>query len=166
MAEIATRSGFDQDIDIRSVDIVQYIKEYVEIYANSTGSNSLQVVTLGGDLVFLRSVSVLNLSIVLDNFLSNSSKWGAEKVEFRFYIENGKLYLIISDDGYGMSDLFSQTPDEVFNLGVRDTPPEGFSGSGIGLYYSRTLLKEMGATVEFIGNGEWLSGASFRVEFK
>ncbi|MEK1974497.1 ATP-binding protein [Vibrio parahaemolyticus] len=166
MAEIATRSGFDQDIDIRSVDIVQYIKEYINIYANSTGSHSVKVNISGDELVFLRSISVLNLSIVLDNFLSNSTKWGAEIVDFKFSLDDGKLSIIISDDGYGMSSLFSQSPDEVFNLGVRDTPPQGFSGSGIGLYYSRTLLNEMGATVEFIGNGDILSGASFRIEFK
>lgn len=166
MAEIATRSGFDQDIDIRTVDIVQYIKEYIDIYANSSGDNSVKVIVSGDELAFLRSISVLNLSIVLDNFLSNATKWGAETVEFLFNLIDGKLNLIISDDGLGMSSLFAESPDEIFSLGVRDTPPQGFSGSGIGLYYSRTLLKEMGATVEFIGNGAGLSGASFRVEFK
>ncbi|EPO5777986.1 sensor histidine kinase [Vibrio harveyi] len=166
MAEIATRSGFDQDIDIRSIDVVQYIKEYVDIYASSVGSSSLDVSVINEDLSYIRSVSVLNLSIILDNFISNSTKWGAEKIKFSFNLEQGKLIILISDDGFGLSPLFSQSPNEIFDLGVRDTPPEGFSGSGIGLYYSKTLLSAMGASVEFIGNGTDLSGACFKVVFK
>ncbi len=32
MAEIAIRSDFDKEIDIRNINIVQYIKEYINIY--------------------------------------------------------------------------------------------------------------------------------------
>lgn len=73
---------------------------------------------------------------------------------------------MISDNGIGLSELFIDQPDEIFNLGVRDTPPEEISGSGIGLFYSRQLLEEMNAEIRFVNNNELLSGACFEVVFK
>ncbi|MFO6423921.1 sensor histidine kinase [Motilimonas sp. KMU-193] len=166
MAEIATRSGFDKEIDIRNVDIVQYVKEYLDIYSSSFGSHGLTVELIGGEIEFIRSVSVLSLSIILDNLLSNSSKWSARNVLVNFVVEDGALTVTISDDGTGLSELFQSNPDEIFSLGARDEPPEGVSGSGIGLHYSRGLLEEMNASIEFFGNGTYLSGACFKVLFR
>ncbi|MEZ9260524.1 ATP-binding protein [Vibrio splendidus] len=166
MAEIATRSGFDKDIDIRNVDIVQYVQEYLNIYCGSFGSYGLSIDLTGDNIEFVRSISVLNLSIVLDNILSNASKWSASNVMVDFVVEGGILALTVSDDGLGLSELFQSNTDEIFSLGARDEPPEGVSGSGIGLHYSRGLLEEMNASIEFVGNGTHLSGACFRVFFR
>lgn len=166
MAELATRSGFDKDIDIRSVDVVKYIVEYLDVFDNELGGNGLKVVVEGGTTVFYRSVSVLNLSIVLDNLLSNASKWSASIIRFHFEDFNGFLKLIISDNGVGLSNVFINHPDEIFSLGVRDRSPEGFEGSGIGLYYTRELLNRMNAEISFLYNNVELSGASFEVLFK
>lgn len=169
MAELATRSGFDKniDIDVRTVDVVQYIDEYVGIYEKSSDNNGLKTIVLGNNVSFTRSLSILNISIVLDNLLSNSSKWGATSIKFSFGTSNqGDLEVLISDNGYGLSDLFTNTPEEIFNLGVRDEPPEGFEGSGIGLFYSKEILNKMNADIEFIGNNIDLLGACFKVVFK
>jgi hypothetical protein len=163
MAELATRSGFDQDIDIRSVDVIQYIQEYIDIYKSVFSESELSFLLGETDKVFTRSISVLNLSIVLDNLLSNAEKWGANKVKFSFKIVNNSLEMFISDNGIGLSKLFSDEPEDIFKLGVRDVPPAEFEGSGIGLNYSRSLLSEMNGKISFIGNGIGLSGATFKV---
>ena len=56
--------------------------------------------------------------------------------------------------------------DKIFELGVGDTPPNGVGGSGIGLYFTRDLLKKMDATINFLGNNKILSGATFEIIFK
>ena len=163
MAELATRSGFDQDIDIRSVDVIQYIYEYVDIYKSVFSESNLDIEIENSSSKFIRSLSVLNLSIVLDNLLSNSEKWGADLVKFNFNVEKEKLEIYVSDNGSGLSDLFIESPDDIFLLGARDTPPEEFEGSGIGLNYSRTLISEMNGEISFIGNSMELSGATFKI---
>lgn len=165
MAELAIRSDFDKDIDIKNVNIPQYIYEYLEIYKETFGNNNIKF-THNNNCDFIRSLSVLNLSIILDNILSNSIKWGATHIEFSSSLVDEKLILLISDNGSGLSELFIDQPDEIFNLGVRDTPPEEISGSGIGLFYSRQLLEEMNAEIRFVNNNELLSGACFEVVFK
>lgn len=167
VAELATRSGYDRDIEVRSVDIEKYIFEYIEIYKNTFDQGDLEFDFIPSSSGFTRSISVLNLSIILDNLISNSIKWGALKIKCNFSsTENGSLNLLFSDDGIGLSDSLTEHSDSIFDLGVREEPPEGFEGSGIGLYYSKKLLSEMNAEIKFEGNGTDLKGATFKVVFK
>ncbi|MBW3733500.1 ATP-binding protein [Aeromonas dhakensis] len=166
LSEIVTRSGFDQEIDIRCVDIVQYIDEYIKIYEEPLSNGVLNIIFEDNNSFFQRSLSVLNLSIVIDNIFSNASKWGARNIIINCSIIDSRLIVVFSDDGYGLSNAFLDCPDEIFELGVREEPPEAVGGSGIGLYYSKQLLQEMNASIKFIGNGVILSGASFEVVFE
>ncbi len=165
MTELATRSGFDQDIDVRSVDVIQYIHEYVDIYKSVFSESNLSFQVESTNKTFIRSISVLNLSIVLDNMLSNSEKWGASIVKFSFMVVNTSLEILISDNGAGLSELFIEKPEGIFRLGARDVPQGEFEGSGIGLHYSRSLLNEMNGNITFVDNGMELSGATFKVDF-
>lgn len=166
MTEIATRSGFDKDIDIRNVNIVQYIKEYSVIYLQTLGNRNISIDITDNNIEYFKSVSVLNLSIVLDNLFSNAIKWNADRIAITYTEIDNRLNMVISDNGNGISNLFLENPERIFELGARDEPPTGVSGSGIGLFYSRELLKEMNASIEFIGNDIQLSGASFEVIFQ
>lgn len=166
MAELATRSGFDRDIEVRSIDIAQYIIEYIEIYKHTFGQHGVKFEFILNSSSMVRSISVLNLSIVIDNLISNSVKWGAQQVRCEFHVRNNLLELIFSDNGYGLSESFLEHADSIFDLGVRDEPPEDFGGSGIGLYFSRKLLSDLNAEISFIGNGVHLKGAAFKVVFK
>ncbi|MFC6095688.1 ATP-binding protein [Flavobacterium qiangtangense] len=165
MAEFVTRADLKEDIETKEVDIVKYIDEYIELYGD-TFSDKLKFnfVTNGAHLI--KNLSVLNMSIIIDNLLSNSVKWGANIIKLEFEkINNRQMVLYISDNGKGLSDKFEPDPKRIFELSVRDIPPTGLSGSGIGLYYTKNLLNEMGSEIEFIGNNISLSGATFKITF-
>ncbi|WP_288449377.1 sensor histidine kinase [uncultured Acinetobacter sp.] len=166
MAEIAIHSDFDKEIDIRNINIVQYIKEYIDIYDSTFESKKIKIKYDEQDIEYIRSISILNLSIVLDNLISNAIKWSAKNLYFKFSTENDYLKILISDDGLGLSNLFINSPESMFDLGSRDIPPEEISGSGIGLFYSKQLLNEMNAEIKFLDNNHILSGACFEVTFK
>lgn len=166
MTELATRSGFDSDIDVRNVDITRYIDEYLDIYKSTFGSNGLNISVGDVGQPFIKSISLLNFSVALDNLLSNSSKWGASEFNYSSSINGDELTILFSDNGEGLSDMFLDDPEQIFKLGVRDEPPEECGGSGIGLHYSRKLLTDMGAEITFVGNGICLKGATFKVVFK
>ncbi|MCE6003107.1 ATP-binding protein [Acinetobacter junii] len=166
MSELATRSGFDREMDSTKVDLVQYIKEYFEIYWENYSNSDTKCKFLNADFEYTKNISVLNLSIILDNFMSNSEKWGADIMQLNFSNQNGYLEILISDNGYGLSEIFLDNPLEIFNLGVRDESPSGHSGSGIGLHYAKKLLNDMDGEIEFIGNEVELSGACFKVILK
>lgn len=166
MAEFATRSDLKEDIEKRNIDVVGYILEYVKLYGETFADN-VEFVFEENSSQLTTSLSILNLSIVLDNLISNSIKWGATTIQFKFSkLSNNKLSLIISDDGKGLVEKHIKNPEKIFELTVRETAPNGFGGSGIGLYYTRNLLEKMNAEIKFIGNNVELSGASFQIIFK
>lgn len=165
MAEFATRADLKEDIEKREVDIVTYIEEYVTLYGE-TFSEKLKFTFSRNNARLSKSLSVLNMSIILDNLISNAVKWGADKIHFEFeQISDKKLFVFISDNGNGLSKRYLDYSEKIFELSVRDTPPTGLSGSGIGLYYTKNLLNEMNCDIDFVGNGTKLSGATFKIKF-
>src|SRR5690606_3979507 len=141
----------------RDVNVVQYIIEYINVYG-ANFSDGIEFTFKNTDLVIHKKISVLNLSIIFDNLINNSIKWGATDIEIDFNLRNNKqLDIYFSDNGLGLSNKFLKNPERIFELAVRDTPPTGLSGSGIGLYYTKQLLNEMNCDIDFVGNDIRLS---------
>ncbi|HEX8268477.1 MAG TPA: ATP-binding protein [Flavobacterium sp.] len=163
MAEFVTRADLKEDIEKKDIAVVTYIKEYLSLYGE-TFSDDLEITYSSSAANVTKNMSVLNLSIVVDNLINNAVKWGADKVHIDFEQVSAKQLLIyFSDNGEGLSPKFLQDPLKIFELSVRDIPPSGQSGSGIGLFYVESLLKEMNCKIEFVGNNWNLSGATFRI---
>ncbi len=167
MAQLATKAEIDSNIEDKITNIPIFIKEYL---ASEVESSSLPItLNFSGDQKgFSKKINVLNLSIVLDNLLSNSEKWGANNVDVDFKVTNKEIRVLFSDNGEGVSTKYLECSDALFELGVRDYPTNGITigGSGIGLYHARENLKLMNSTIKFAGNNIRLSGASFVLEFK
>lgn len=163
MAEFVTRADLKEDIEKKDVDIVKYIVEYLSLYRD-TFSENLTFSFSNSTEKLSKNLSVLNMSIILDNLVSNAIKWGANKIQIDFEKVNEKqLLILLSDNGSGLSDKFIGNSEKIFELSVRDIPPSGYSGSGIGLFYTKNLLNEMNCEIEFVGNSEVLSGATFKI---
>ena len=108
-----------------------------------------------------KKVSVLDLSIKLDNLISNSEKWKANMVLVEMSnLSNGDLKILFSDNGDDLAEKYLDHAVRLFDLGVTET-----EGSGIGLHTVRERLKGMNANVTFIGNGRKLKGATFQIIF-
>ncbi|SDH50290.1 ATP-binding protein [Mucilaginibacter gossypii] len=170
LAEIATRSNFTEDIESRTVDIVGYFDQYLSIYDEtySIGEDEkIEFLIQENGAHLIKSLSVLNLSIIIDNLISNSKKWDAKKMEFAFSNPNqNTLSLKVSDDGKGLVEKFLDDPERIFELGISATPPSTMGGSGIGLYFTRKLLADMDAQIHFVGNAKVFEGATFEIVFK
>ncbi|WKZ76163.1 MAG: ATP-binding protein [Vicingaceae bacterium] len=163
MAEFVTRADLKDDIEKKDIDVVKYIVEYLSLYGD-TYSESLKFSFSNNSEHLSKKLSVLNLSIILDNLISNSVKWDANKIQIDFEKVNDKQLLIFfSDNGKGLSEKFINNSEKIFELSVRDVPPSGYSGSGIGLFYTKNLLNEMNCDIEFLGNNKVLSGATFKI---
>lgn len=163
MAEFVTRADLKDDIEKKDIDVVKYIVEYLSLYGD-TFSEGLKFSFSNNSVYLSKKLSVLNLSIILDNLISNAVKWDANKIQIDFEKVNDKQLLIFfSDNGKGLSEKFINNSEKIFELSVRDVPPSGYSGSGIGLFYTKNLLNEMNCDIEFFGNNKVLSGATFKI---
>jgi signal transduction histidine kinase len=166
MTEFVTRSDFNQDIEKRNIDIVQFIDEYITIYKDNY-NQKFKFTIKKNNAKLIKNLSVLNLSIVIDNLISNSLKWNSNEIDIEFNnINNSNLSVLFSDNGDGLSQKLLGNPNIVFDLGVRENAPNGFGGSGIGLFYSRQLVEKMGGQINYKGNNIKLKGASFEIIFR
>jgi signal transduction histidine kinase len=166
LAEIATWADFKKDIDEIDVDIIEHFYKYIEVYKETYNSNDIIFEFVNYENKFVKRVSVLNLSIVIDNLFTNAIRWKAKNIKIIFNIENSStLTILVSDSGLGLSEKYLKIPEKIFELGVGDTPPNSIGGSGIGLYYSRKLLNSMNADIKFVGNNKILKGATFEIVF-
>lgn len=160
-SEIVTRANFKADKTDQIIDIVAYINQYVGIYADIYERSILGFEVISNGATFVKKVSVLDISVVMDDLISNAEKAMASKVVVT--MENpspDSLVVWVTDNGKGVLPQFVDSPDKMFELGVTTT-----NGSGIGLHTVKEGLKQIGAKIEFVGNGVGLKGACFKITF-
>ena len=161
ISKIITRSNFNSDKNEQIVDIAKYITQYIAIYADIYEKANLEF-QIQSDASLIKKVSVLDISVILDDLISNSQKADASIV--RIEVSNPtieSLRILFSDNGNGVPEKFLDNPEKIFELGITTT-----DGSGIGLNSVRTALKAIKGSIEFTGNGKKLKGASFEILIK
>ena len=141
------------------VDIQTFTEEYLANYKKSFKVQYHSTLTEPLE----KKISILDLSIVLDNLKSNSEKAGATELRLDFS-RNGRTYVVdFTDNGVGV-DLNVFTPDNIFEEGVTNRR----GGSGIGLSTIKERMREnLNGDIAFLGNGlHFKTGATFRLTFE
>ncbi len=134
------------------------MKEYLERIPSLPTRLRFQFQNAG--VSFVTSFRPLEVSIMLDNFISNAKKAGATVITLRFELRNKGLQLYVGDNGKGVS---KSTEKFLFTRGFTTT-----TGSGIGLHHIRTIVESMGGSIRFVGNNftGLGKGACFEVSLK
>lgn len=158
LSKLITKADLSLLSESKNIDIQGFVREYL---SNFTDSFKIQYHT---DMVepLEKKISVLDLSIILDNLISNSKKANATELRLDF-AQNRRAYIVdFTDNGDGVDlDLF--TPQSIFEEGITNRR----GGSGIGLSTIKDRMnKELNGTIEFLGNGLYFAtGATFRLTF-
>jgi len=156
ISRLITRSNFRTQANTQVVDLVKFTEQYIGIYNDIYESQIIFEIDNQAQSAEKR-ISILDLSLVFDDLISNADKAGATKVNVKL---SDKLVILFSDNGNGVEEKFLDRPFELFELGVTTT-----DGSGIGLNSVKTTLSGMGANIEFSGNNFVLKGATFKITF-
>ncbi|WP_370176175.1 ATP-binding protein [Leeuwenhoekiella palythoae] len=166
ISKIITRSNFKTDRNAQIADVVLYIKQYIEIYSDIYPRNELEFQVIDKNSTLTKKFSVLDMSVVIDDLISNSEKAGASLIEIDMTNPSEEeLRILFSDDGKGIAEKFledEKSKNKIFELGITTTN----GGSGIGLNSVREGLKSMNGTIKLIGNNVKLKGACFEIIIK
>lgn len=160
LTKLITKSNFKADEEVQKVDIVRFVKEYIDTY--SYAYQGKINISYAGKVSFISRVSLLDLSIIIDNLISNSYKAKANKININFEVNENILNVYFEDNGKGVSSKEFPSTFSIFELGVKSN----IEGSGIGLYSVKKKMKEMYGDIEFVGNNISLKGATFKLIFK
>ena len=159
LSKMITKADLTLLSESKLIDIESYIKEY---FSNYKPSYKVQYHSEIAESLE-KKIPVLDLSIVLENLISNSEKANATKFRIDFS-RNGRTYLVdFTDNGVGV-DMNQFTPENIFEEGI--TNRRGGSGIGLSTIKDR-MINELNGDIQFIGNGLYFeTGATFRLFFK
>jgi signal transduction histidine kinase len=136
ISKFVTKANFNLEATEIETDIVDFIIEYLNeiyIFEDSTIKTDLKITIENKEnITLVKEIRPLEITIIVDNLISNAEKANAKNLIFRFLHLKNKLQIEIIDDGKGISE---DIIDNVFEFGFTTT-----SGSGIGLYQTRDLV--------------------------
>lgn len=154
----ATKAKFNLITEDSSLDLNNYIKEYIENIVPSVVDNVMSIRYT--DLCkksFITVVKPIEINIIIDNIISNARKAKSKNLFIRtFCLEDHYLVIEFEDDGVGIKNEYL---DRVYNIGFTTT-----DGSGVGLFHVKTLADKMGAIISFENNSG--SGVTFKIKIK
>ncbi|NVO09137.1 MAG: ATP-binding protein [Bacteroidales bacterium] len=163
LSEFITKADLKDLKEKTWIDIPQYIKEFIENY-NIGLQSKFRILCDNCSTAFRSQVSILDISIVLSNLISNSKKANATEMKISFALDPSKRLIVdISDNGLGLSKEFKNSPDNIFKLGITNKS----GGSGIGLHTLKKIMQEhLHGDILYLGEGLPPQGATFRLLIK
>jgi signal transduction histidine kinase len=157
VAQFATKANFRAAIKKEETDLPAFIEQYINNVAKDFVATNLQVkVTNNINEPFEIKVSRIEMSILIDNIISNADKVDANQLNVLIN-KGGKNTLEISfiDNGKGLSRKLDNS-ESMFDMGVTST-----SGSGLGLYHAREIVGKIGGKIIAVPQPQ---GMEIRVE--
>jgi signal transduction histidine kinase len=98
----------------------------------------------------------IDVSIVIDNLVSNARRAKASKISFEISEMKGGMEIRVTDNGRGLTK--EADVSQIFEMGYTTS-----GGSGLGLYHVRQVLSEMGGSIEVGGTANG-TGISFLIK--
>lgn len=143
VAQFATKANFRLDSEAIDADLAAYLTEYITGVTRDflTGPTRAEVTSDGR--AFPMRFKPIDVSIVVDNLISNAQRARATLVQFSVsQPRKGHLHVLVTDDGRGVPPE-AAAEGRLFEKGFTTT-----SGSGLGLYHVRQVLGELGGSIE------------------
>ncbi len=158
ISKFATKANFRLESEAIQTDLAQFVVDYIERVACEFSPPGLGIEVTNEHPGFYRSFKPIDISVVIDNFISNARKARASAIRFTLTQpkgQRGTLRMDVRDDGRGISPEVDV--ERLFEKGFTTT-----DGSGLGLYHVRHVLGEMGGSVRIDNSAG--KGAAFIVE--
>ncbi|MFY4750144.1 sensor histidine kinase [Aliarcobacter butzleri] len=159
ISKYVTRENFLDAAKKVKTDIVEFIFNYIKSIYEITTNKEFNIEINTNNVVHICKFEPIKISIILDNLLSNSKKEqiGAKHVQINFSKENNDLIIEYIDDGKGLDSSIIDE-NSIFEMGITTT-----TGSGLGLYHVKELLKEMKSDISVERQNQ---GIKFLIRFK
>lgn len=157
IAKLATQAKFKLDSEMIDGDLPGFIAEYIDNVAKNAGSARMRIVVKNDHPGYHLRFNPIDVSIVVDNLISNARKAKASRIDFELKLfDKAGFEMRASDNGEGLRRGVDK--ERIFEMGYTGT-----RGSGLGLYHVRQVLGEMGGSIE-LEDTELGSGTSFLVK--
>lgn len=138
--------------------IFDYISEYCEKIIKSKNIIEVKIIRYCSE-PFIINFSPQDISIIVDNVVSNSNKHNASMLYVEFYNKESDAKIIFRDNGTGIDKKITDV-NSLFELGISYTQ----FGMGMGLYHIKKIIKEQLNGIVYI-NKDYIDGFELIIEF-
>jgi signal transduction histidine kinase len=141
IARLATRANFRMESDVITDDVAAYVVEYLR-NVTSVYQDRIKIIAEDPTKEFFRSFKPIELSIVIDNLVSNARKAHSPVIRITYEWPTASIMKInFIDEGDGFAPIFEDL-SRIFEKGVSTT-----DGSGLGLYHVSQIIQSMGGEI-------------------
>ena len=146
VAQYATKANFRSGTKKENTDIPAFFEQYLLRVATDFIAVGLKLnVSNTVEELFEIKASRIELSILIDNIISNASKAQAKKLAVTISKKStNTLRISFVDDGKGLSEKLPSI-DSMFEMGITTT-----FGSGLGLYHAQSIIKRIDGKITAI----------------
>lgn len=156
IAKFITKANFSLTASEIETDLVSFIEDYInEIYLfeDKIIDTKMNISVNTNNITLNKIIRPLEITTLIDIFISNSEKSDASDIDFTFKEIENNVCLFISDNGKGIKENHLEN---IFELGFTTT-----SGSGIGLFQAKEVLKDLGGKIMVNNTSE--KGTCFKI---
>ena len=147
ISRFATKANFRLDSEAIREDLVSFIEEYIKEICVLYSGDGLDITVDSDASKLVKDFKPIEISMLIDNLVSNSRKAGATKVSFQILQKTAKeVEIIVEDNGRGFDPEIIE-PQRIFEKGFSTT-----DGSGLGLYHVSYIVDQMGGGIEVDAN--------------
>ena len=158
IARFITKANFNLKATKVKKDIVEFIEGYINemyVFEDRLIDTNIKINVETKSIESVIEFRPLEITTLIDIFISNSEKAKATEMNFLFKKAKDKIEFSIQDNGTGIK---SEYFNSIFNLGFTTT-----DGSGIGLYQARDIVEnELNGFINFDTNSD---GTIFKITF-
>jgi signal transduction histidine kinase len=139
VAQFASKANFRAGMSKEPTDIPAFVEQYLlRVAKDFTAAGLNLAVENSVNEPFEIKASRVELSILIDNLVSNAGKAMAKRIDVTIrLLGKNNLDIRFADDGRGLSPQLAST-EEMFEMGMTTT-----SGSGLGLYHARRIAESL-----------------------
>lgn len=143
VSKFASKANFRLDSERLDADAAAYILQYLQQVSPLFDGDGLDIECTSSATGLQARFKPIELSMILDNLINNARKMGASHIRFALSQPRpNELEVEVTDDGPGIPPTIMPAT-RIFEKGVTTT-----EGSGLGLFYVRYMLDQMGASIE------------------
>ena len=161
---VLTGSSFKSNINLKieEFDLIGFLNSYFSEHSVSLAEGKLFYdFPDNSNLIVLGDLYALE--VILDNIIDNAEKYASPGLELivKTEISGKSAGILLTDNGPGFKASCSERIFSAFKY-MRNELPETSHGTGMGLYISRKLARQMGGDISASSDGEG-RGATLKV---
>ncbi|MBR6658154.1 MAG: ATP-binding protein [Oscillospiraceae bacterium] len=147
ISKAIAKSNYLIESEEKDTDLCDYISEYINCIAKKIYSGKIKI-SVHDQLEkrFIVCVNTVNIVTVIENIIGNSIKAHAKQLDIYYLNKDENIVVNFVDDGDGLDSSIKEIND-IFEFGYTTT-----SGAGLGLYYSKRYIEEMGGKIKATKN--------------